>query len=133
MPYSILQFFHSGFSWFATWWVVEYNGWDIDMDAWSRVVREAVAFLWCYSVIFYILRVRRDTRGRYTLLSSELTREDWKHFIGDGVFMLITAYSYMVVDTLTGILTARLSTDEASANQILGRVQSFPYLSLIHI
>ena len=128
VPYSILQFFHSGFSWFATWWVVEYNGWDIDMDAWSRVVREAVAFLWCYSVIFYILRVRRDTKGRYTLLSSELTREDWKHFIGDGVFMLITAYSYMVVDTLTGILTARLSTDEASANQILGRVQSFPYV-----
>ena len=48
--------------------------------------------------------------------------------MGGGIFMLITAYSAMVVDTLTGILTARLSTDEASANQILSRVQSFPYV-----
>jgi Na+-driven multidrug efflux pump len=128
VPYTCLQFFHSGFTWLATWYAVELHGWSIDVDAWTRVLRELLAFLFCYSVLFYITRCKEETRGRWRLLSEPLRSSDWKHFIGDGIFMLITAYSAMVVDTLTGILTARLSTDEASANQILSRVQSFPYV-----
>jgi len=128
IPYSCLQFFHSGFSWLATWYAVEYKGWSIDVDAWTRVMREAIAFVFCYATLIYVTRCHPETRGRWKLLTEPLAWRDWKGFIGDGAFMLITAYSAMVVDTMTGILTARLSTDEASANQILGRVQSFPYV-----
>ena len=108
---------------------------------------------------------------RWKVWAIKLTREDWAAFVGDGAFMLVTAYSAMVVDTITGVcprpparggyaalvflgvfhrnsvlcgafvwarrtrnrpfrwfsapraVTARLSTTEASANQILGRVQ----------
>lgn len=65
---------------------------------------------------------------RYQPLGIQLQRSDWQEYCRDSVYLLAAGYVDLIVSSVAGVLTARLSETDAAANQIVARVQSYPLI-----
>ena len=86
--YVSLKLFDYLYTWIADYIVFELAGLDIIADAWSRVLREVLLFVFSFSFLGYVLYRRPETRGRFRLTGAgapRLQREDWRRFIADAV------------------------------------------------
>ena len=102
--------------------------------AWAdglQVLREVLLFIIAFGYGYYVLYYHPSTRGRFRLFGEftpPLRRADWTRFLTDAGYILVSSYADVVVANVTGILTARLSTDAASANRILSTSADWPYV-----
>jgi Na+-driven multidrug efflux pump len=118
--YVAFKLFDYLYTWAADYVVFEVARWSIIADAWSRVLREVFLFVFAFGFLWYVLYRRPDTKGRFQLTGPKAprpNRSDWKLFLGHAGWIILTSYSDMAVTNVTGVLTSRLSTDEASANR----------------
>lgn len=126
-----LRLFDGLYTWAADYLVFEVEGWSIIADAWSRVLREVFLFIFSFGYLWYVLRRRPETQSRFQLTgvgAPKLRRKDVQRYLQDAIWILIISYCDVIVSNVTGVLTSRLSTDEASANRILMTSSDWPYV-----
>ena len=95
------------------------------------MLREVILFVLSFGYLWYVLYRRPETRGRFQLFGAgapKLRRADVQRYLADAGWILIISYCDVIVSNVTGVLTSRLSTDEASANRILMTSSEWPYV-----
>ena len=118
-----ISVFEGCYTWLAEWFVLVNRRWPVPFDAALHFSREAL--LAAFVLAWLRVWLRRHA-GRHTPWSIRLRRSDWWRFLRDSFFLLLAGYVDLTVSSVAGILTARLSATDASANHIVARVQSFP-------
>ena len=88
----------------ADYLVFEVEGWSIIADAWSRVLREVLLFVFSFGYLWYVLRRRPETRGRFPLFGAgapKLRRADVQRYLADAGWILIISYCDVIVSNVS--------------------------------
>ena len=118
------------FSLVSEWFVIVVMQWNLVWDGLVRIIREGVALVFCIVWAWWYINRVPGNKGRFTPFKVELSRSDWRGFLGDAAFILIAGYSDQIVSDLAGILTSRLSPSQAAGNHVVTRVTLYPTLAI---
>lgn len=127
--YAFVRLMEGLYTVVADYLVLEQLHWSIIADAWSRVLREVLLCVMAAGYTYHVLHRHPPSQGRFVLLgrgAPRLRRDDWRRFLSDAGWVLLSSYCDVLVVSVAGILSARLSSDEASANQILLTSSAWP-------
>jgi Na+-driven multidrug efflux pump len=117
------------FSFLSEWFVIVVMRWDLVWDGLVRIIREGGGLVFCLIWAWWFVNRVPGNKGRFTL-KVELSRLDWRAFLGDAAFILIAGYADQIVSDLAGILTSRLSPSQAAGNHVVSRVTLYPSLAI---
>jgi Na+-driven multidrug efflux pump len=104
--------------------------WDLVWDGLVRIIREGMGLVFCLVWGWWYVNRVPGNKGRFMPLKVQLSRVDWRGFLGDAAFILIAGYADQIVSDLAGILTSRLSASEAAGNHVVSRVTLYPSLGI---